>query len=53
MELNGMVLLDNCILMSFMTRFTGDIPKTFNMHSYYTGPSESSGKLDMHIPARS
>lgn len=28
MQLNGMVLLDHCILM--ISRFRGDIPKTFN-----------------------
>lgn len=35
MQLNGMVLLDHCILMNSITRFTGDIPKTFNKHFYY------------------
>lgn len=44
MKLNG-------ILMSSMTRFTGDIPKTFNKHFCYMDPSESSGKLCMHILA--
>lgn len=53
MQLNGTVLLDHCILMSSMTKFTGDIPKTFNKHFYYMDPSESSGKLCMYIPARS
>lgn len=48
-----MVLLDPCILMSSMTKFTGDIPKTLNKHFYYLDPSESSGKLCMHIPAGS
>lgn len=28
MQLSGMVLLDHCILM--ISRFRGDIPKTFN-----------------------
>lgn len=44
MQLNGMVLLDHCILMSSVTRFTRDIPETFNKHFYYMGPSESTGK---------
>lgn len=38
--------------MSSMTRFTEDIPETFNKHFYYMDPSKSSGKLCMHIPAR-
>lgn len=46
MQLDSMVLLDPCILMSSMTRFTGDIPKTLT-HFYYLDPSESSGKF-MH-----
>lgn len=45
------ILFDHCILRSSMTRFTEDIPATFNKHFYYMDPSKSSGKLCMHIPA--
>lgn len=43
MQLKGTVLLDHCILMSSMTRFTGDIPKTFNNHFYYRIPLKAAG----------